>query len=83
MRLYISHVDANVTHSQLAAIFLWYGELESIDIIHEETCNAAYIQYSNLYDNHRNNILQQEFTENSNIARVYYNEQEYWTVEKI
>jgi hypothetical protein len=83
MRLYISHIDANVTHSQLAAIFLWYGELEYIEIIPHETRNAVYIKYSNLYNNYRNHVLQQELTDNSNIARVYYNEQEYWMVAKI
>ena len=79
MSLYISHVDASVTHSQLAGFFLWYGELKSIEIVQEDTRNVVYIKYVNMYDNHKNQALQQELTEN-NQARIYYTDHQYWIV---
>ena len=75
MQLYIREIDPNVTHSQIAAIFLWFGEIQSVEIEH----NVACISYVTMYNNHRNSILQQELTEN-NKAHVYYNDTQYWVV---
>jgi hypothetical protein len=75
MQLYIREIDPNVTHSQIAAIFLWFGEIQSVDIDH----NVACISYVTMYNNHRNGSLQRELTEN-NKAHVYYNDTQYWSV---
>ena len=75
MKLCIREIDPNVTHSQIAAIFLWFGEIQSVEI--EQ--NVACISYATMYNNHRNESLQRELIEN-NKAHVYYNDTQYWIV---
>ena len=75
MQLVIQEIDQNVTRAQIAAIFLWFGEIQSIEIDN----NVACISYANMYNNHRNEILQRELTENKK-AHVYYNDTQYWSV---
>jgi hypothetical protein len=75
MQLCIREIDPNVTRAQIAAIFLWFGEIQSVEIEH----NVACISYATMYNNHRNDSIQRELTEN-NKAHVYYNDTQYWSV---